>query len=197
MSTPRNLRRRMEDFLIHPSLSVLLALIGLGFFGLGEAVVQPVRSRVDAERKKLRERTAQVTNLQNRFTQAERADVETQLEGFRKAMPAGLPGLRQVMEELSEYFKKNGWAGRLVPAPMETPIPALPELQAFRLRIEAQTPRRFSEKVQDGAEGRTTRLLRAIDALPYPHLVTRMETGMGGRDRDQQVFLEVLFFQLP
>jgi len=75
--------------------------------------------------------------------------------------------------------------------------PALPELQVLRLRSEAQTPRRYAENPSDGAEGRVAKLLRMIETLPYPHLVTRVEMGMGGRDRDQQIFLEVLFFQLP
>jgi hypothetical protein len=198
MSSPRTLRRQLEDLLIHPAVSILLAVLGLAFFGLGEAVVHPVRARVEAEKRKLLDRTAQVKALQQRYTQAERMDVETQMEGARRAMPVGLRGLReQVMGEFSDYFKKNGWGGRLIPSPVETPNPVLPELQVLRLRMEAQTPRRFAEDVRDGAEGRVARLLRAIDRLPYPHLVTRMEMGMGGRDRDQQLFLEILFFQLP
>jgi hypothetical protein len=197
MSTPRALRRRLEDWLIHPALGVVFGVTGLLLFGLGEAVVQPVRTRVDAEKRKLQQRTAQVEVLQGRFTQAEKLDVETQIEGARKAMPKGLQGLRVVMEEISDYFKKNGWGGRLIPSALETPNPALPELQVLRLKVEAQTPRRYAENVEDGAEGRVVRLLRAIDSLSYPHLVTRMEVGIGGRDRDQQVFLEILFFQLP
>ena len=198
MSAPRTLRRRLEDLLVSPVISGVLVVLGLMFFGLGEAVVHPVRTRVDLEKRKLLDRTAQVTALQSRFTQAERMDVETQIEGVRRKMPAGVQGLRErVMAELSDYFKKNGWGGRLIPAAPETPNPALPELQALRLRIEAQTPRRFAENPWDGPEGRVARLLRAIDALSYPHLVTRMEMGMGGRDRDQQLFLEILFFQLP
>jgi hypothetical protein len=159
--------------------------------------VHPVRKRVEEEKKKLSDRTAQVAALQSRFTQAERRDVETQIEGSRKTMPAGLPGLRKVMLEISDYFKKNGWGGRLIPAAPVTMNPALPELQVLRLRIEAQTPRRYAENPSDGAEGRVAKLLRMIETLPYPHLVTRVEMGMGGRDRDQQIFLEVLFFQLP
>ena len=197
MSAPRTLRRRLEDLLIHPAVSVLLGVAGLVFFALGEAVVHPVRTRVEAEKRKLQDRTALVAALQSRFTQAERMDVQTQIEGARKAMPDGLPGLRRVMGEFSDYFKKHGWGGRLIPSAVETPNPGLPELQALRLRIEAQTPRRYAENVQDGAEGRVARFLRMVDGLPYPHLVTRMELGMGGRDRDQLLFLEILFFQLP
>lgn len=198
MSSPGTLRRRLEDLLISPAISALLVVLGLLFFGLGEAVVHPVRSRVDAEKRKLQDRTAQVVALQNRFTQAERMDVETQVEGVRRRMPAGPRGLRDgVMAELSAYFKKNGWGGRLIPSAAETPNPALPELQALRLRIEAQTPRRFADNPWDGPEGRVARLLRFVDTLPYPHLLTRMEMGMGGRDRDQQLFLEVWFFQMP
>lgn len=197
MSTPRTLRRRLEDWIIHPAVSVILGLLGVGFFALGEAVVHPVRTRVDEEKKKLLDRTAQVAALQGRFTQAERMDVETQIEGARKSMPDGLPGLRRVMVEISDYFKKNGWGGRLIPSPPEVLNSALPELQGMRLKIEAQTPRRYADNVQDGPEGRVGRLLRAIDALPYPHQFTRMEMGMGGKDRDQQVYLEILFFQLP
>ena len=197
MSAPRTLRRRLEDGLIHPALGMVFGVTGLLLFGLGEAVVQPVRTRVDAEKRKLQQRTAQVEVLQGRFTQAEKLDVETQIEGARKAMPKGLQGLRGVMEEISDYFKKNGWGGRLIPSALEAPNPSLPELQVLRLKIEAQTPRRYAENVEDGAEGRVVRLLRAIDSLSYPHLVTRMEVGIGGRDRDQQVFLEILFFQLP
>ena len=197
MSAPRTLRRRLEDFLIHPAISVLLAVLGVSFFALGEAVVHPVRKRVDEEKKKLLDRTAQVAALQSRFTQAERLDVETQIEGARKRMPDGVPGLRKVMLEISDYFKKNGWGGRLIPSAPAAPSAALPEFQALRLKIEAQTPRRYAENPADGAEGRVAKLLRMIETMPYPHLVTRLEIGMGGRDRDQQVFLEVLFFQLP
>lgn len=197
MSAPRTLRRQLEDLLIHPAVSVLLAVVGIAFFALGEAVVHPVRKRVDEEKKKLLDRTAQVVALQSRFTQAERMDVATQIEGLRKKMPGGVQGLRKVMLEISDYFKKNGWGGRLIPSAPVAPNPALPELQALRLRIEAQTPRRYAENPSDGAEGRVAKLLRMIETMPYPHLVTRLEMGMGGRDRDQQIFLEVLFFQLP
>ena len=197
MSAPRTLRRRLEDFLIHPAISVLLAVVGVSLFALGEAVVHPVRKRVEEEKKKLLDRATQVVALQSRFTQAERMDVETQIEGLRKKMPFGRLEQEKVMREISEYFMKNGWGGRLIPMSLGAPNPALPELQALRLKIEAQTPRRYAENPIDGAEGRTAKLLRMIETLPYPHLVTRMEMGIGGRDRDQQVLLEILFFLLP
>lgn len=198
MSTPRTLRRRLEDGLIHPAVSVLLAMLGLLFLGLGEAFVQPVRTRVDQEKKKLQDRTAELVAMQGRFTQAEKMDLETQLAGVRKSMLGGLGALRgEVMVELSDYFKKNGWGGRLIPCAMETPNPTWPELRALRLKIEGQTPRSYSETVMGGPEGRVARLLRKINSWSYPHLVTRMEMGMGGKDQEQLLFLEILFFQLP
>ena len=198
MSTPRILRRRLEDGLIQPAVSVLLAILGLLFFGLGEAFVHPLRTRVDQEKKKLQDRTAELVAIQGRFTQAEKMDIETQLAGVRKSMLRGLGAMQgEVMVGLSDYFKKNGWGGRLIPCAMETPNPALPELRALRLKIEVQTPRGYSGSVMGGSEGRVARLLRKIDAWPYPHLVTRMEMGLGDKDQDQLLFLEVLFFQLP
>ena len=197
MSTPRTLRRRLEDLLIHPAISVLLGVLGVAFFALGEAVVHPVRTRVEKEKKKLLDRTAQVVALQSRYTRAEKMDVETQIEGARKVMPAGRPEQEKVMKGISDYFVKNGWGGRLIPVALTTPNPALPEMQALRLRIEAQTPRRYAQNPAEGAEGRTAKLLRMMDGLPYPHMVTRMEMGISGRDRDQQVLLEILFFLVP
>jgi hypothetical protein len=197
VSTSRTLRRRLEDLLIHPAVSVLLGVLGVAFFVLGEVVVHPVRGRVEAEKRKLLDRTAQVVALQSRYTRAEKMDVETQIEGVRKRMPRDRGEQEQVMKEISDYFMKNGWGGRLTPVALVTPNAALPELQAVRLRIEAQTPRRYVEDPAEGAEGRTAKLLRMIDGLPQPHLVTRMEMGIGGRDRDQQLLLEILFFLLP
>lgn len=197
MSAPRTLRRQLEDLLIHPAVSVLLAVVGIAFFALGEAVVHPVRKRVDEEKKKLLDRTAQVVALQSRFTQAERRDVETQLEGARKKMPPSREEQQKLMQGISEYFTKSGWGGRLVPVELAAPNPALPELRALRLKIEAQTPRRYAENPSDGAEGRVAKLLRMIETMPYPHLVTRLEIGIGGRERDQLVLVEVLFFLMP
>lgn len=197
MSAPRTLRRRLEDLLIHPAVSILLGALGVAFFALGEAVVHPVRVRVDAEKRRLLDRTTQVAALQSRFTRAERMDVETQIEGVRKKMPSARAEQEKVMKEISDYFIKNGWGGRLIPVTRAAPSAALPELEALRLRIEAQTPRRYAENAADGAEGRVAKLLRMIEALPYPHLVTRLEMGVGGKDRDQLVRLEILFFLMP
>jgi hypothetical protein len=197
MSAPRTLRRRLEDFLVHPAISVLLAVLGVCLFALGEAVVHPVRKRVEEEKKKLSDRTAQVAALQSRFTQAERRDVETQIEGARKKMPPGREEQQKLMQGISDYFTKNGWGGRLIPVELAAPNPDLPELRALRMRIEAQTPRRYAENPSDGAEGRVAKLLRMIETMPYPHLITRVEMGIGGRERDQLVMIEVLFFLMP
>ena len=63
MSAPRTLRRRLEDFLVHPAVSVLLAVLGVCLFALGEAVVHPVRKRVEEEKKKLQKQSLYWTPL--------------------------------------------------------------------------------------------------------------------------------------
>lgn len=195
-ATPVYWRRRVEEMLIHPAVSVGLVAAGLILFLMGEAVIGPLRTRVEEEKRRITERSQQIQALQNRTTRAERMDVELQTAGLRQQMVAEIPGLRVIMKEMEKFFKKAGWGGRLTPSRVEIFNKGLPEVQAVQLKIEAHTPRRYAERVEDGAEGRLVKLMEKIDSLEPPHLVTRMEVGLGEGDRDLQVLVEVLFFHM-
>lgn len=190
-------RKSVQAALIHPAVSVGAVVLGLLLILLGEAVVRPVRLRVDQAKDKIRKHSASVQNLQDRFTEAERQDVDRPLKARRDLMPKDEKALRPVMTGLARFVKEAGWGAKLTPSPAEPISDRLPELRVIRWRIEAYTPRKKVEQVMDSAEGRLIVLLRKLDEIPAPHLVNFLSVDLGGPERDLRVNVEILFFLMP
>lgn len=190
-------RQGVQAALIHPALSVAAVVLGLLLILLGEAVVRPVRARVKEAKGKIDAHAAAVKNLQTRFSEAERQDVERPLQARREAMPKTEAELRVVMTGLARFLKEAGWGAKLSPEAPLVFTDSLPELRVARWRVEAYTPRKMVERSLDSAEGRLIALLRKLDEIPAPHLVNSLAVDLGGPNRDLRVTLEILFFQLP
>lgn len=190
-------RQAVQAALIHPAVSVVAVLLGLAFILLGEAVVRPVRARVKEAKGKIEAHAGAVKNLQTRFSEAERQDVERPLQVRRDAMPKSEAELRAVMTGLARFLKEAGWGAQLTPEPAQVFTDSLPELRVVRWRVEAYTPRKKVERPLDSAEGRLVVLLRRLDEIPAPHLVNLLAVDLGGPNRDLRVKLEILFFQMP
>ena len=190
-------KKGVQAGLIHPAVSVASVALGLLLILLGEAVVRPVRMRVDQAKDKIRNHAAAVQNLQTRYTEADRQDVERPLQARREAMPKSEAGMRPVRTGLARFLKEAGWGAKLTPMAAEPISDHLPELKVLRWRIEAYTPRKKVEQPMDSAEGRLIVLLRKLDEIPAPHLVNFLAVDLGGPARDLRVNVEILFFQMP
>lgn len=190
-------RQTVQAALIHPAVSAAAVVLGLLLILLGEAVVRPVRARVKEAKAKIEAHAGAVKNLQTRFSEAERQDVEGPLEARRKAMPKTEAEMRAVMTALARFLKEAGWGAKLTPEAPLVFTDSLPELRVVRWRVEAYTPRKKVDQPLDSAEGRLITLLRRLDDISAPHLVNLLAVDLGGPNRDLRVTVEILFFQLP
>ena len=183
----KTLWQRFLELLVPPWIQVTLTVFCLGIVYLVNLWVQPQSARLQVERQAAVEVRNQVIELEKKLPQERGQDLEARTRKARTETADSPADLEQVVKQIGQIVKKEGWKAKISPLPAISPAAEVPSLVAVPVVLEVSVPPEFSSSTRETDQARLLRLLRKLAELKPRHQLVGLEiradarTGFSGK----------------